>query len=625
MRTRLLICGLLLAVLATGLWATPGAEQKTLKITADYIWRYSPTMPKDNRIVEYYDKLIVQKTGVQATWQCSALTGKSGPQLIQEWVAANTTPEVISYAAIIQESQWSNAMTEANLWRTWDVASIKKYLPNYVARLAKYGVKIEDVMPFNLFQGKNVYIPMGFGYSQFPALAGMEEAKTAGQNYYSVGFKDNVLKMIYPNARSEAELKALFAKQGKLSPQDITADIPLKNIDDLYQYLKKVKALNLKVGDKPLIPAALNANSESTGSVDWSLRTIIGYHWQWPIVFTNPPDFKGSFFLRTSKDYENYIRWWNKLYNEGLLDPEIFVMKNDQYYAKIINGEYAVVNFWAPIADARKKGLESSPQYGYRFFPLFYGGIKDIYNNTVGHMSLQAGPLVITTKVKDEDLAQVMKWVDWYFTEERDLLAYWGTPDMYTGTGKDRRYKPEYKGVEDWAVWGIQSDKDGIYYGLQRSYLVTATELEMVKLPIGGISFFSGGLTYPESPYFVYPKDPAKVAANTDLWKYCHDVMYRTVWDDYKMWTYANWPNNEIRNLPAMAGWDQHQADHSAEYSANWIKCLTGPAADFDKNWAALMKLYADAGTAQLEQQAAAWMADYYKNVVLPKKFTPKK
>jgi hypothetical protein len=618
MRTRIfLICGLLLAVMATGLWAEGNTEGNALKITADYIWRNSPTPPKDNRIVDYYNANIAKKTGVVATWQNSALTGKTGQQLIQEWVAAGTTPEVIQYAALIQESTWSTPMVENKLMRTWTADDIKKYLPLYTARLAKYGVKVEDVLAFNKFKDQNFYIPIGFGYAQMPGLKDLPEAKTAGQNYYSVGLKDDVLKKIFPAAKSAAELQAVFAKNGKLTPQEITGDIPMKNTEDLYQYLKKVKALNLRVGDKPVIAAALSSQSESLGSIDWSLRTIIGYHWQWPIIFQNEPTFVGSNFLRNSKDYGDYLRWWNKLYNEGLLDPEIFVMKNDQYFAKIINGEYAVVNFWGPINDAIKKGKDSG--YGYRFFPLFYGGIKNIYNNNVGYISLQASPLVITTKVKDADLAKVMKWVDWYMSEEHDQLAFWGTPDMYTGTGKDRRYKAEYKGVEEWAVYGQQSEKDGKYFGLQHAYPMVTNEYETVKLPLGGMSFFGLGFTYPESPYFVYPKDVAKIAALTDLWKYSHDTMYKTVWDDYKMWTYANWPNNEIRNLPAMAGWDQYQTDHSAEFSATVVKMVTGPVADFDKNWANYQRLWAEAGTADLEKQAATWMADYYKNVVLPK------
>ncbi len=614
MRRRILFaCVLLLAIVSVAGFAQ-------LKITAEYIWRYNPTMPTDNRIVDYYNKIIVGKTGVDATWSTAlAAAGKTAEQAVSEWLAAGTTPEVISYSAIFQEATWQKAMKESDLWRTFDVASIKKLLPNYVARLAKYGVKVEDVLPFNEFEGKNVYIPMGFSFSQFPALKNLPEAKAAGQNYYSVGLKDDVLKMIFPKARTEAEQQALFAKQGSLSPKDITGDIPMKNLDDLYQYLKQVKALNLKVGEKPVIPAALSAQSEALGSIDWSLRTIIGYHWEWPIVFTNPPGFEGSKFLRWMDDYGVYLRWWNKLYNEGLLDPEIFVMKNDQYFAKVINGEYAVVNFWAPIADARKHGQQSDPKYGYRFFPLFYGGLKPIFNNQTAYMSLAASPLVITKKVSDADLPKVMKWVDWYFTDEHDLLSFWGSPDMYTGTGKDRRYKAGYNDLVNWTVYGQMGGKDGIYYGLQRSYMWTPTEYEQVKMPLGGIFFFNAGQTYPEAPYYVYPKDKAKILALTDLWKYSGDVMYRTVWDDYKTWTYAIAPNRMVERFPEYSDWDQYQTDHSAEFSATVVKMVTGPVKDFDKNWANYLRLYGEAGTAALEQHAIQFMKDYYKNTILPK------
>jgi len=172
----LLITGLLLVGLAFGAWATGSNEAASgaaLKITADYVWRNSPTPPTDRRVYDYYNSIIVQRTGVDATWQNSALTGKTGPQLIQEWTAAGTLPEVVQYAALIQETTWSTPWAEQKLSVMWDAAKIKQYLPNYVARLAKYGVKIEDVLEFNKFQGANWYIPIGFGYSQFPALSAM--------------------------------------------------------------------------------------------------------------------------------------------------------------------------------------------------------------------------------------------------------------------------------------------------------------------------------------------------------------------------------------------------------------------------------------------------------------------
>ena len=46
---------------------------------------------------------------------------------------------------------------------------------------------------------------------------------------------------------------------------------------------------------------------------------------------------------------------------------------------------------------------------------------------------------------------------------------------------------------------------------------------------------------------------------------------------------------------------------------------VTGPVADFDKNWANYQRLFAEAGTADLEKQAQEWMSKYYKDVVVPR------
>ena len=46
------------------------------------------------------------------------------------------------------------------------------------------------------------------------------------------------------------------------------------------------------------------------------------------------------------------------MYNEGMMDPEIF-MKDDQYRAKAINGEYAVINGWLPVSEAKEVGASA--------------------------------------------------------------------------------------------------------------------------------------------------------------------------------------------------------------------------------------------------------------------------
>lgn len=613
----------LLGVLAVGAAAEgkPDRAGQPLKITAVNLDQQDRSYPRDARVLECFRSIIVERTGVDATWVDPAPVWTRSIELVfQEWLAAGTMPEVIREDDLFFAwKEGSDLWVQKRLSWTWDAARVRKLLPGYAARLQKYGLSVEEVLEANAYAGENWAIPIEFSFTQMPGLSSLPEAKAAWQNYYAVGFCDDVLKRIFPTACSEAELLQVFAKKEKLTPQDVTSDIPIEGLEDLYEYLKKVKSFNLKVGEKPLIPGALCASSQNRGSIDWSLRTIIGYHWSWPLVFVNPPTFEGSFFLRTSPEYLEYLRWWNRLYNEGLLDPELFVMKDDQFNTKIINGEYAVINFWSPVTEAREVGRERG--YDFRYFPLFYGGIKPVFNNTTGYISLRTGSVAITTSVSEADLPRVARWLDWYLSEEHDVLSYWGSPDMYTGTGKARRYRPEFKEVEDWAVYGATGDRDGAFFGLQHAYPAVAGD---VKMPLGGISFFYKDFTYPEAPYFVYPKDPARVAALTDIWKVSHDTIYRTVWDDYTLWTHANRAMDELMmGLPADRVWEQYLADHGQEYAAIFIRLITGSSADFDRNLSEYRRFFADADTAGLERQGAAWMAWYYRTEILPKRFTP--
>jgi hypothetical protein len=604
---------LIVAALGAAAEGRVDAPAKPLRITADFCYPIDPAPPKDWRLDAYAKALIVQRTGVDATWVNSSLTGKSGLQLITEWIASDTTPEVLLNLDIFGRADLLEAWTGLNMSWRWDAGKIRSLLPGYTARLAKYGLPVEELLRFNTVEGENWYIPIGLTFQQLPALRSLDEAKAADQNYYAVGLRDDVLKRIFPDARTETDLLAVYVRKGRLTPQDIVSDIPLKTLQDLRQYLRRVKTLNLKVGDKPLIPAALCASSESVGSIDWSLRTAIGYHWSWPLVFANPPTFEGSFFIRASAEYREYLRWWNTLYNEGLLDPEIFVMKDDQYRTKVINGEYAVINFWIAVDEARRAGRERG--YGYRFFPLFYGQLKPAFSNTMGYLSLRAAPLNVTRSVSAADLPRVARWVDWYLSEERDVLASWGTPDMYTGSGRLRRYRPDFEGLEAWAVYGATGEKDGPYYGLRHAWPAIASD---PLLPLGGISFFDRRFTYPEAPYFVCPRDPAKDAARANVWKIAADVIYRTVWDDHTQWTYAENPSGLDRTIPGMKEWTAFTEEHAAETHSFVVKMVTGRAADFDRNYAGFLKIYEDAGTAALEREGIAWMADYYRREILP-------
>jgi putative aldouronate transport system substrate-binding protein len=613
-RRALLACMLLL--MALGTWAaTP------LKIAA--VWGYwnNPTPPVDKALTDYATKLIIGRTGVDAEWPLYPQDW-TATQFWENVTAAQTVPNVLDVNTMWITPDYADFVTKNKLVWPITVDMIKRNMPNYTARLQKYGLTVEQVMgaASNQYNGQNLSIPTQFGFASFPRLQSNPTARQPMNDYYSLAFRDDVLQKIFPKALTEAQLQDKLIKNGKLTIHDLVDDIPIKNLDDLYNYLKAVKALNLKVGDKPLIPGAITASSESVGALDWSLRTIVGYSWEYPFMEGTPPDFKDTVLPKATPEYKAYMAWWNKCYNEGLLDPEIFVMKNDQFNAKQIDGEYAVLNRWWYVNDARKVGRDRG--YGFRYFPVFYGQLKDIFSNNVMYLSLQGSPVAITTTTKPADLPRVMKWIDWYMSDERDSLAYWGLPAWYKGTGKDRRYLPDHAVLEDWTLYGISGARDGSYFGLEHAFPAPYNPITSVKFPLGPMGFFSDTETYPDAPYYVYPKDPKKVLQTTDIWAYSEQVMKQARYDEYKIFTTSDNPYNQVMAIPEIAAWDTASSNDPAS-TPIVVKMITGPTADFEKNYQAFIQMINNwgspdgTGTQKALQADIKFFRDYYKNQIL--------
>jgi ABC-type glycerol-3-phosphate transport system substrate-binding protein len=611
------VCVLLMAFMALSAWAAPAP----LKITA--VWGYwnDPTPPVDRALTDYANKLIVDKTGVQVEWPLLP-SDWTGDQLLTNTMAAGNLPQIIDAYAIFMEPLSGQMISKQKLSYDLTADMIKKNMPNYTARVQKYGRTVEEILKANLFDGRNQYLPIAFGFASFPKLADFPGAKEPGSDYYAIGFRDDILKKIFPNARSEAEQQALLVKKGSLTIDDVIGDIPIKNLDDLYNYLKAVKALNLKVGDKPVIPGAISASSESMGALDWSLRTIVGYFWNYPMMRGDPPDWDKTVLPKISPEYKEYMKWWNKLYNEGLVDPEMFVMKNSQFNAKQINGEYAVLNRWWSINDARKTGKDRN--YGYRYFPVFYGQAKDIWDNNVQAVSLQGNPLTFMKSIKQADLPKVMKWADWYMGEERDSLAYWGMPEWYTGTGKDRRYTWQYRALEDWAVYGILSSRDGAYYGVEYTKAINYDPIKAVKFPLGPISFFADSVTYPEAPFYVYNKDPQKVLKTMDLWAYSEKIVRAARYDQLKIFYTGSSYYTEINNLPEGVAYEAAFSANQQKYDKLLLDMVTGPSASFEKSYAAWNQFFHDVGIDKYREALITFMKDKYPKEIAPNIFVDK-
>lgn len=127
----------------------------------------------------------------------------------------------------------------------------------------------------------------------------------------------------------------------------------------------------------------------------------------------------------TRPEEREYFRWLNHMNDIGLLDPESFVQKYDQYLAKIASGRVLA------LTDARwqyEQAEQALRQQG--MFERTYGSYPIVLDERFQRMDLQdpgysAGwGIGITVDCKDPVAA--FKFLDWMASDEAQILNNWG-------------------------------------------------------------------------------------------------------------------------------------------------------------------------------------------------------
>jgi len=394
-------------------------------------------------------------------------------QWLQLQDVAGSIPHIIQGNGYMNNSDVFGAAMDMNILREITLDDIYTYMPLTVQRLQNWGVDIEAWFAANLdvTSGKMMYFPQLPEHVATNLVNDQKIRDGAGVlkfEPYAWYFRDDILKQIFPEAKTEAELQLRILETGNNCTFEDVNDIPIYNMDDLYDYLTKVKALGVTVEGKPVTPAQIQMGDMD--SIWWSTFTIADMMFQDLGQFVyNDTNF--SYFADTP-NWKNYMKWLNVFYNDGLLSTETFIQKDDQRDAKVVNGEYAVFQSWLNAGEARNVSKEEGRGYGFRKVFLFHqdtlsNNLQDASNVAVSLRSPWGG-YGITTTVADGDYAQVLGWLDWNLSEEANILRAWGPEEFYTGDGMDRRFKPEYEEVELWARGRgyVEGGKDGLYYGM---------------------------------------------------------------------------------------------------------------------------------------------------------------
>ncbi|NQX59976.1 ABC transporter substrate-binding protein [Paenibacillus qinlingensis] len=186
--------------------------------------------------------------------------------------------------------------------------------------------------------------------------------------------------------------------------------------------------------------------------------SVLADDWRYKISVTNPalfatggpddgefyvnPDSKKTVYHYTRPEEKEYFRWLNHMNDVGLLDPESFVQKYDQYVAKISAGRVL------GLSDAKweyrnaEQALRQAGKLGrmYGTYPLT---LNESYKYADFQTGGYSGGTGIGISKNCKDPVRAIKFLDWLASEEAQILNNWGIEGVNYKIENGKRVIPQ--------------------------------------------------------------------------------------------------------------------------------------------------------------------------------------
>ena len=256
--------------------------------------------------------------------------------------------------------------------------------------------------------------------------------KKDGQTYVSL-FADNGGLYIAPQYSEDVNNFDFFRYVPTIR-EDLVAEVGMdipKTYDELYEVLKAIK----------------KKHPESIGLVNRTGTDIfkdMGYS------FGTRPDVHYSYeedkyvFGPESENYKEMLKYLNKLWKEGLADPELFTASKTQYESKLVNGLGVFCIDWAAY----------SSDYTRTHMSLLDGKTDSFSLVPTAPITPSIYPRKIVQKMDTTNIycsmavasktnvpEKLVKFIDWLYSDEGADIASYGIKDKQYTVDENGKYK----------------------------------------------------------------------------------------------------------------------------------------------------------------------------------------
>lgn len=462
------------------------------------IWNTQGTdyvMPQDipNNVVEtwLYDKTKIKVENIYGN------DGGQWDTKLYRLVASDNMPHIV-YCGAGQGP--AHFMKLKELDQVWEITPelLDKYAPNLKKRVdTRLWEKIK-------IGGKIYGIPMS---SRLPAAIEdtlePELRKFIKENYevaqndvtieggQSLWIRDDIAKTLFPDAKSYDQLVALLEeKQARIG--DDLLDIPVYSTDDYVKMMYDIKNLNLKENGKTVFPFGYTGG-DNWVALSWLGADMLGYKKHYYTGAWNDNTQRMEFPL-AGDIVKRAAKIQNQMLRENVIDPESLAHTIAEFKEKVMNGLYAIAPL--TIADRPDNINNELAQRGkpFRYRPL-YTQVPALPGNSPYREPESWGEAICILKtVSEEQLPQVLNWLDVQVTDEFQQVLWWGSPEdgLYTETEDGKRQFNDPRFTE----YFVNGDKNALKY----------TETRGLGVSPGFLNSFADKRTSVWSPNIMYRK-----------------------------------------------------------------------------------------------------------------------
>ena len=381
----------------------PVATSKPLEPLEYSFYQEGDAPPKfDNNREDVLTPIVEEKFNIKVN-KVLYNQGSTFKERFNMLLATNDLPDVI-FAQ-------SNAAIVASSGQYAELGSlIEQHMPN----LMKYSPK--ETWRDALFNGKMYSVPgVWIDTSQAKYKDDLFALPNAN---WGLLIREDILDLLGYKYKPLKELESKINEtQSKPSLKDFKIEPEIKTPEDLYQFLKKVKELNLKAGNKNVIPF----------SIPWwaqhHLANMFGAASGWQY---HPEDNSVTGAMFGDKHSKEYFQYLNKLYNDNLLDQEFSIQKDEQLKEKQASGQVAVAMVLLDPAGANTGIQTIAP--GKMFHPIPMPTLEGVQKNGIDAFNPVAFQYFVKKDFKD--IPRLLKYFDWFYSDESLELKIWGPESL---------------------------------------------------------------------------------------------------------------------------------------------------------------------------------------------------